>query len=129
MEFPEPFHSAKISTWRSLIQDPKVSPYAKSSVLTFLEGRARRRPRANPYHAIEPPAKHIADSRGHRDQQTGYKLFRKTKAAEFRPLDHRISPLRQTAQMPSPFVLISLWQNEYGPTHPSLKGDPLPPST
>jgi hypothetical protein len=47
MEFPEPFHSAKTSSWPSLMRNCQVSPYAKSAVRRLLASsrdlRAARR--------------------------------------------------------------------------------------
>ena len=48
MEFPEPFHSAKMSSWPSLMKSKAVSRYAKSAVRAFLKGVRSSRLRPNP---------------------------------------------------------------------------------
>jgi hypothetical protein len=42
MELPEPFHSAKMSSWPSLMRDPQVSLYTKAAARAFLAGHKMR---------------------------------------------------------------------------------------
>ena len=56
MELPEPFHSAKMSSWPSLMRNPAVSPYAKGVMRAFLKAHTQRlRPPLPSYRVLKSP--------------------------------------------------------------------------
>jgi hypothetical protein len=56
MQLPEPFHSAKMSSWPSLMRDPAVSPYAKDAARAFVRAQKQRlRPQPVSYRAAKQP--------------------------------------------------------------------------